>query len=219
MEISLDDATEAEILRLQLDDLDNILGRDHIAGQDEATNDAQLAASMYRQQLQEQNSMLFDRCIARDIVLGAEAEMDILPEANMNILAVPRDGTNCPRDVFAQHLEVDRHSPANPDVSSPALPELEEERVETLPAHDHSSSGPPSLASPTPRGVSDNNVDNDHLNCSRDEIGRVPLVPEYASSPTTSVGTSTAFFSASSEIASTASEIPETEDCSSASKE
>lgn len=81
MEALTGDATAAEVLRVQLEELGIPNEHDPAEAHGENEDDFRLTISIYQQQLQEQESVRFDRLVARDFAMGSEALGNLEDEA------------------------------------------------------------------------------------------------------------------------------------------
>ncbi|KAL8719937.1 MAG: hypothetical protein Q9181_007991 [Wetmoreana brouardii] len=240
MDIPTDDATAAEILRLQLEDLETLSRTDGgVEDPDELSRDADVAVRTYRQQLLEQQSVLFDRHVARQTEgLGIHAGVNVPRDDgrdNSRVPAVRDDEATCTGDVLpAQPLSEDNTSSSA--ASLDAGPEPEDDEVEVSPTHDRASNNCPDLAPSTScvapeeeeliNNLPDNAIEqgdadknSNAVDSSEDGSCGTPPEAEAASSPIESSDTSTAFFSACSEVSRTFAEASKPHDQLSALEE
>ena len=87
----VDDATAALILKLQTDDLVELTNRSKGKGREDELSDAELALSLYKEEVEERDKVRADRCMARSVMQAVIFDAQTLNDSANEELAASQD--------------------------------------------------------------------------------------------------------------------------------
>lgn len=143
--LKMDDATAATVLKLQLEDINDLLEHKEYNANGQDFSDGQYALKLYRKDLEARDALLRDRRMACSIITAVCSDSDI-------IAMTQQDEYHCAYD-HREALRVSGHAQLGTHSSAPLAPPIQESISEALTNINRVSPLAPDFVFPVPHSV------------------------------------------------------------------